>query len=77
MPSLYRNGRGGGGKPTVEELQSAVERLTDEQRWQAESDARAMAQAREARSDQQRLDRARLVADYGAAVAARDAKLIK
>lgn len=75
MPSLYRNGQRS--KPTIEELAKAVEQLKDEDRWKAESDARAMVQAREVRADPVRLDRARLVADYNAAVAARDAKSVK
>lgn len=75
MPSLYRKGQRG--KPTIEELAKAVEQLKDEDRWKAESDARAMVQAREVRADPVRLDRARLVADYNAAVAARDAKSVK
>lgn len=62
--------------PTLSQLSKTVGRMKDETRWQAESDARALVQANEVKSDKNRLARAKLVADLAAAVAAQKATAV-
>jgi hypothetical protein len=56
--------------PTLSELTKMVDKLKDEQRFEAQSDARALAQVAEVKLDKKRLERAKLVADHMAAAAA-------
>jgi hypothetical protein len=63
--------------PSLAELTKKVDRIPEEKRWQAHSDAHAIAQAAEAKMDKARLKRAKLVADQVAAAAAEKAKLVK
>jgi len=62
--------------PTLAQLQKQVKGMKEETRWTAESDARALVQAQEVKSDKARLARAKLVADLAAAVAAEKAKAV-
>lgn len=62
--------------PAVFDMKKALAGMTDEQRWKAESDLRALEQAEEVKADTARLKRARLVAEALAAAAAVRATIV-
>jgi hypothetical protein len=62
--------------PTLSELTKMVDKLKDEQRYEAQSDAYAIAQVAEVKLDKRRLERAKLVADHMAAAAAEKANAV-